>query len=35
LTRGPPPGGSGGKTVSAHRVALLDDRDVTLEVVMW
>jgi len=35
LSRGPEPGGSGGKTVSATRVALLGDHDVTVEVVMW
>jgi hypothetical protein len=35
LTRGPRPGGSGGKTVAARRVALLDGEDVTVEVVMW
>ncbi|MFC7138957.1 hypothetical protein ACFQMA_03780 [Halosimplex aquaticum] len=35
LTDGSNPAGSGGKTVSAQRVALLDGRDVTVEVVMW
>jgi hypothetical protein len=35
LTGGSNPAGSGGKTVSAHRVALLDGEDVTVEVVMW
>lgn len=35
LTRGSNPAGSGGKTVSAHRVSLLDGNDVTVEVVMW
>ncbi|MEF8884967.1 MAG: hypothetical protein V5A44_07595 [Haloarculaceae archaeon] len=35
LSGGPDPAGSSGKTVSATRVALLDDRDVTVEVVMW
>lgn len=35
LTRGPRPSGSGGKTVSAQRVGLLDGQDVTVEVVMW
>jgi hypothetical protein len=35
LTNGSLPEGSGGQTVSAQRVALLDERDVTLEVVMW
>ncbi|WP_235728471.1 DUF7287 family protein [Halosimplex carlsbadense] len=35
LSRGSNPAGSGGKTVSARRVALLDGRDVTVEVVLW
>lgn len=35
FARGPDPAGSGGKTVSAHRVALLEGHDVTVEVVMW
>lgn len=35
LTRGPNPETTGGKTVSARRVALLDGHDVTIEVVMW
>jgi hypothetical protein len=35
LARGSNLDGSGGKTVSARRVALLDGRDVTIEVVMW
>lgn len=35
LSRGAKPLGSGGKTVSARRVALLDGADVTIEVVMW
>lgn len=35
LTRGPNPVTTGGKTVSARRVALLDGHDVTIEVVMW
>ncbi|WP_246022953.1 DUF7287 family protein [Halosimplex halophilum] len=35
LTGGSNPAGSGGKTVSARRVALLDGEDVTVEVVMW
>lgn len=35
LSRGAKPSGSGGETVSAHRVALLDGTDVTVEVVMW
>ncbi|WP_232342982.1 DUF7287 family protein [Halosimplex litoreum] len=35
LTGGSNPAGSGGKTVSAQRVALLDGQDVTVEVVMW
>ncbi|WP_436927250.1 DUF7287 family protein [Halosimplex amylolyticum] len=35
LTDGSNPAGSGGKTVSAQRVALLDGQDVTVEVVMW
>jgi len=35
LSAGSKPAGSGGKTVSAHRVALLDGEDVTIEVVMW
>lgn len=35
LSGGPDPAGSGGKTVTATRVALLEDRDVTVEVVMW
>jgi len=35
LSRGSNPDESGGKTVSAQRVALLDGRDVTIEVVMW
>lgn len=35
LSGGSKPSGSGGKTVSATRVALLDGHDVTVEVVMW
>jgi len=35
LSRGPDPTVQGGKTVSARRVALLDGRDVTIEVVLW
>lgn len=35
LSGGSKPAGSGGKTVSAKRVALLDGHDVTIEVVMW
>lgn len=35
LSGGSKPSGSGGKTVSARRVALLDGEDVTVEVVMW
>lgn len=35
LSGGSDPAGSGGKTVSAQRVALLDGQDVTVEVVMW
>lgn len=35
LSGGSDPAGSSGKTVSAKRVALLDGRDVTVEVVMW
>ena len=35
LSAGSKPAGSGGKTVSAQRVALLDGEDVTVEVVMW
>lgn len=35
LSGGSDPAGSGGKTVTATRVALLDGRDVTVEVVMW
>jgi len=35
LTRGSNPEGSGGKTVSATRIALLNGKDVTVEVVMW
>jgi len=35
LSGGSNPAGSGGRTVSARRVALLDGRDVTVEVVMW
>lgn len=35
LSRGADPAGSGGKTVTARRVALLDGHAVTVEVVMW
>jgi hypothetical protein len=35
LSGGSNPAGSGGRTVSAQRVALLDGQDVTVEVVMW
>ena len=35
LSGGSKPSGSGGKTVSATRVALLDGEDVTVKVVMW
>lgn len=35
LARGSDPSGSGGKTVSARRVASLSGQDVTIEVVMW
>jgi len=35
LSGGSDPAGSGGKTVSATRVARLDGQDVTVEVVMW
>ncbi|WP_436909964.1 DUF7287 family protein [Halosimplex marinum] len=35
LADGSNPAGSGGKTVSAQRVALLDGYDVTVRVVMW
>jgi len=35
LSGGSNPAGSGGRTVSARRVALLDGQDVTVEVVMW
>jgi len=35
LATGPSPSGSGGKTVSARRVVVLSDHDVTIEVEMW